>query len=102
MLQRGKGKEWGSGRQCRGIPVFHAKLILSKEINKPAPAVLMFHGYTDSSRWWNDKLQYAAAGKETRKEIKKEKGPRKVYACLGDSITSEQVTGIGTRVCCRG
>ena len=40
-----------------------------------------------------------AAGKETRKEIKKEKGPRKVYACLGDSITSEQVTGIGTRVC---
>ena len=43
-----------------------------------------------------------AAGKETRKEIKKEKGPRKVYACLGDSITSEQVTGIGTRVCCGG
>ncbi len=40
----------------------HAKLILPKEINKPAPAVVMFHGYTDSSRWWNDKLQYAAAG----------------------------------------
>lgn len=92
----------GSGRQYRGISVFHAKLILPKEINKPAPAVLMFHGYTDSSRWWNDKQQYAAAGKETRKEIKKEKGPRKVYVCLGDSITSEQVTGIGTRVYCGG
>lgn len=36
-----------------------------------------------------------AAGKEPEKET----GGRKVFACLGDSITSEQVTGIGTRVC---
>lgn len=40
----------------------HAKLILPKQIQKKAPAVLMFHGYTDYSGTWNDKLQYAAAG----------------------------------------
>ena len=26
------------------------------------PALVLFHGYTDSSRSWNDKLSYAAAG----------------------------------------
>ena len=40
----------------------HAKLIMPVNAAKPSPAVVMFHGYTDSSRWWNDKLQYAAAG----------------------------------------
>lgn len=40
----------------------HAKLIMPVGAKAPAPAVIMFHGYTDSSRWWNDKLQYVAAG----------------------------------------
>ncbi len=40
----------------------YAKLIIPKFRKKKMPAVLLFHGYTDSSRSWNDKLSYAAAG----------------------------------------
>ncbi len=40
----------------------YTKLIIPKNRKKKMPAVLMFHGYTDSSRSWNDKLSYAAAG----------------------------------------
>ena len=40
----------------------HVKLILPKKREGTLPALLMFHGYKDSSKWWNDKLQYAASG----------------------------------------
>lgn len=40
----------------------YAKLLKPKEIKKPAPALLMFHGYSDNSRSWSEKLQYVAAG----------------------------------------
>lgn len=40
----------------------HVKLIRPKKREGALPALLMFHGYKDSSKWWNDKLQYAAAG----------------------------------------
>lgn len=40
----------------------HAKLLRSKGIKKPGPAVLMFHGYTGNSGDWVDKLPYVAQG----------------------------------------
>lgn len=40
----------------------HAKLLRPKNANKPAPAVLMFHGYSgDAGDWW-DKLAFVAMG----------------------------------------
>jgi cephalosporin-C deacetylase len=40
----------------------YAKFIKPKNIDKPCPAVINFHGYTGSSGDWVDKLPYAAAG----------------------------------------
>ena len=42
----------------------HAKLIRPKNMSGPHPAILMFHGYTDSAGDWSDKtkLGFAAAG----------------------------------------
>ena len=40
----------------------HAKLIQPKKMEKPGPAVVMFHGYTGNSGDWLEKLAYAAAG----------------------------------------
>ncbi|MCP4181267.1 MAG: acetylxylan esterase [bacterium] len=40
----------------------HAQLVRPKNINKPSPAVLMFHGYTSNTGDWHHKLAYAAMG----------------------------------------
>ena len=40
----------------------HAKLLIPKQLEKPAPAVLHFHGYTGDSGDWMDKLPYVAEG----------------------------------------
>ena len=40
----------------------HAKLLRPAVIEKPAPAVLQFHGYSISSGDWNDKLAYVSQG----------------------------------------
>jgi len=40
----------------------HAKLLRPKKLKSPAPAVLMFHGYSGDSGDWSDKLGYAAEG----------------------------------------
>ncbi len=40
----------------------YAKFLKPKNIKKPCPAVLQFHGYTGSSGDWFDKLPYVAAG----------------------------------------
>ena len=40
----------------------HAKLLRPKNIRKPHPAVLIFHGYSGSSGDWFDKLGYVALG----------------------------------------
>ncbi|HJO93935.1 MAG TPA: acetylxylan esterase [Victivallales bacterium] len=40
----------------------HAQLIRPKNIDKPSPAVLMFHGYTANACDWHHKLAYAAMG----------------------------------------
>ena len=40
----------------------HAKYLRPKNIRKPHPAVVMFHGYSGSCGEWNDKLNYVALG----------------------------------------
>lgn len=40
----------------------HAKFLRPREMTEPAPAVVMFHGYSGSSGDWLDKLGYVAAG----------------------------------------
>ncbi|MCK5130138.1 MAG: acetylxylan esterase [Clostridiales bacterium] len=40
----------------------YAKFLRPKNIEKPCPAVLQFHGYTGDSGSWVDKLPYVAAG----------------------------------------
>lgn len=40
----------------------HAKYLRPKNMRKPHPAVVIFHGYAGSSGDWNDKLNYAALG----------------------------------------
>lgn len=40
----------------------HAKYLRPKNISKPHPAVLQFHGYSWHSGDWNDKLQFVANG----------------------------------------
>ncbi len=40
----------------------YSKLIIPKNIQKPGPAVIQFHGYTGDSGDWYDKLPYAARG----------------------------------------
>jgi cephalosporin-C deacetylase len=40
----------------------HAKLLRPKEITKPVPALLQFHGYSTNSGQWSEKLNYVAAG----------------------------------------
>ncbi len=40
----------------------YAKLLKPKNISKPGPALLMFHGYSMHSGDWLDKLTYVAAG----------------------------------------
>ena len=40
----------------------HAKLLLPKNITKPVPAVLKFHGYHAFAGEWSDHLNYVAAG----------------------------------------
>lgn len=45
-----------------GGAMVHAKLLRPKNVEKPHPAILLFHGYTGSSGDWFDKLGFAAAG----------------------------------------
>ena len=40
----------------------HAKCLRPRRTNGPAPAVLMFHGYSGSAGDWSDKLGYVAMG----------------------------------------
>ena len=40
----------------------HAKLLRPRDVRRPHPAVLMFHGYSGQSGNWTDKLGYAAMG----------------------------------------
>jgi cephalosporin-C deacetylase len=40
----------------------HAKLLRPSKVDKPHPAVLMFHGYTGNAGDWSDKLPYVAQG----------------------------------------
>lgn len=40
----------------------HAKLLRPLKVDKPHPAVLMFHGYTGNAGDWSDKLAYVAQG----------------------------------------
>ena len=40
----------------------HAKMLRSRQAQKPGPALLMFHGYSMNSGDWADKLGYVAAG----------------------------------------
>ena len=40
----------------------HAKCLRPRRANGPAPAVLMFHGYSGSAGDWSDKLGYVAMG----------------------------------------
>ncbi|MCX6054222.1 MAG: alpha/beta fold hydrolase [Chloroflexi bacterium] len=40
----------------------HAKLLRPLKVEKPHPAILMFHGYTGSAGDWSDKLAYVAQG----------------------------------------
>ncbi len=40
----------------------HAKYLRPKNIEKPHPAILQFHGYQGSSGDWSDKLNYVALG----------------------------------------
>ena len=40
----------------------HAKLLRPRKLTGPAPAVLMFHGYSGDSGDWTDKLGYVAEG----------------------------------------
>lgn len=40
----------------------YAKYLRPKQLEKPHPAVVMFHGYSGSSGDWNDKLNYVARG----------------------------------------
>src|SRR5262245_53122145 len=40
----------------------HAKLLRPRNVTKPHPAVLMFHGYSGSAGDWFDKLGYVAQG----------------------------------------
>ncbi len=40
----------------------HAKFLRPKKLLAPAPAVLMFHGYSGDSGEWTDKLGYVAEG----------------------------------------
>lgn len=66
----------------------HAKFILPRERRGKIPAILMFHGYTDYSGEWSDKLQYAAAGFAVA-----------ALDCRGQGGMSEDVGGVkGTTV----
>jgi len=40
----------------------HAKFLRPRKLTAPAPAVLMFHGYSGDSGEWTDKLGYVAEG----------------------------------------
>ena len=40
----------------------HAKLLLPKDITKPVPALLKFHGYHGDAGEWSEHLNYVAAG----------------------------------------
>lgn len=40
----------------------HAKLLRPKDISKPGPALLVFHGYSMSAGDWSDKLGFVAEG----------------------------------------
>jgi cephalosporin-C deacetylase len=40
----------------------HAKYLRPKDVQKPHPAVLMFHGYSGNSGDWCDKLNYVSQG----------------------------------------
>jgi cephalosporin-C deacetylase len=45
-----------------GGPRVHAKYLRPKSANKPQPAMLLFHGYTNSSGDWFDKLAWVSQG----------------------------------------
>jgi cephalosporin-C deacetylase len=40
----------------------HAKLLRPLNVDKPHPAILLFHGYTGNAGDWSDKLAYVAQG----------------------------------------
>jgi cephalosporin-C deacetylase len=45
-----------------GSARIHAKYLRPAKVEKPHPAILMFHGYTGNSGDWSDKLAYVAQG----------------------------------------
>ena len=40
----------------------YAKYLRPRDTSKPAPAIVMLHGYSGNGGGWNDKLNYVAAG----------------------------------------
>lgn len=61
----------------------HAKYLRPKNINKPHPAILQFHGYAGSAGDWTDKLSYVANGYSVA-----------AMDCRGQGGMSEDVGGI--------
>ncbi len=61
----------------------YAKLLRPKQVKEPAPAVLMFHGYTHFSGDWAEKLNYVAAGYTVA-----------ALDCRGQGGLSEDVGGV--------
>ena len=61
----------------------HAKLLRPRDVKKPHPAVLMFHGYSGSAGDWFDKLGYVAQGYTVA-----------AMDCRGQGGLSEDVGGV--------
>lgn len=61
----------------------YAKLLRPKKVDKPHPAVVIFHGYTGSSGEWWDKLPYVAMGYTVA-----------ALDCRGQGGRSEDVGGV--------
>lgn len=61
----------------------HAKLLRPRTLDKPQPAVLMFHGYSGNAGDWVDKLGYVAMGYTVA-----------AMDCRGQGGLSEDVGGV--------
>ena len=61
----------------------HAKLLIPRNVSKPCPALLQFHGYTGYSGNWNDKLNFVSEGFVVA-----------VLDCRGQAGLSEDVGGV--------
>ncbi len=61
----------------------HAKYLRPSNVNRPHPAILMFHGYTGNSGDWQDKLSYVSQGFSVA-----------ALDCRGQGGLSEDVGGV--------